>query len=62
MDVTRGVVWLARSGYAARGVVYVIVGFFALMAALGAGDTVDTAAQYNNCSGNPSARCCSGWW
>ncbi|WP_028240491.1 DUF1206 domain-containing protein [Stutzerimonas azotifigens] len=42
MTVTRGVVWLARGGYAARGVVYVIVACFAVMAAMGSGDTVDT--------------------
>lgn len=42
MNVTRGVVWLARSGYAARGLVYAIVAFFAVLAALGAGRTVDT--------------------
>ncbi len=53
MDVTRGVVWLARSGYAARGVVYVIVGFFALMAALGAGDTVDTRGAVQQLLGQP---------
>ena len=42
MQVTRGVVWLARSGYAARGLVYSIVAFFAALAALGAARTVDT--------------------
>lgn len=42
MQVTRGVVWLARSGYAARGLVYGIVAFFAALAALGAARTVDT--------------------
>lgn len=42
MTVNRAVTWLARSGYAARGAVYVIVGFFAISAALGAGQTVDS--------------------
>lgn len=42
MQVTQGIVWLARSGYAARGAVYVIVAIFAMTAATGAGETVDT--------------------
>ncbi len=42
MTVNRGVIWLARSGYAARGAVYSIVALFAVLAALGAGQTVDT--------------------
>ena len=42
MTVNRAVTWLARSGYAARGAVYVIVGFFAISAALGAGQAVDS--------------------
>ena len=29
--------WLARSGYAARGIVYVIIGWLALVAAFGTG-------------------------
>ncbi|UEM19103.1 DUF1206 domain-containing protein [Skermanella mucosa] len=33
---------LARLGYGARGVVYVLVGWFAMMAALGAGQLTDT--------------------
>jgi hypothetical protein len=38
-----GVVWLARLGYAARGIVYLIVGYLALQAAQGAGSpNVDT--------------------
>ncbi|MCW3150037.1 DUF1206 domain-containing protein [Stutzerimonas stutzeri] len=42
MNMTRGVIWLARSGYAARGVVYAIVAFIAVLAALGAARSVDT--------------------
>ncbi|KJS74846.1 MAG: membrane protein [Pseudomonas sp. BICA1-14] len=53
MNVTRGVVWLARSGYAARGAVYVIVGFFAVMAALGSGETVDTRGAVQQLLGEP---------
>lgn len=41
-EVSRGITWLARSGYAARGVVYIIVGAFAFMAGVGSGETVGT--------------------
>lgn len=40
MTVKRGVTWLARGGYAARGVVYGIVGGLAMAAALGSGQAV----------------------
>lgn len=53
MNVTRGVIWLARSGYAARGVVYVIIGFFAIMAAIGSGETVDTKGAVQQLLGQP---------
>lgn len=33
---------VARTGYAARGVVYVVIGFFAALAAIGSGRTMDT--------------------
>lgn len=42
MNITRGVVLLARGGYAARGLVYGIIAFFAITATIGAGQTVDT--------------------
>lgn len=41
-EVHRGLVWLARLGYAARGVVYVVVAYFAIRAAMGAGRAVGT--------------------
>ena len=41
-EVSRGITWLARSGYAARGVVYIIIGAFAFMAGIGSGETVGT--------------------
>jgi hypothetical protein len=34
--------WLARLGYAARGVVYLLVGWFAMVAAIGSGQPIDT--------------------
>lgn len=42
MDVSNGLKWAARAGYAARGVVYLVVGFFAILAAIGSGNTEDT--------------------
>jgi hypothetical protein len=42
MDVSNGLKWAARCGYAARGVVYLVVGFFAVLAAIGSGSTEDT--------------------
>lgn len=42
MGVSHGLNWAARGGYAARGVVYLVVGFFAVLAAIGSGNTEDT--------------------
>lgn len=42
MDVSNGLKWAARGGYAVRGVVYLVVGFFAVLAAIGSGTTEDT--------------------
>jgi hypothetical protein len=39
---SRKIAWLARSGYAARGVVYLVVGGLAVVAALGGGQTTDS--------------------
>ena len=36
------IAWLARSGYAARGIVYLIVGGLAVLAALGSGQATDS--------------------
>jgi hypothetical protein len=41
-DSADKIAWLARSGYAARGVVYVIVGWLAVLAALGSGQATDS--------------------
>lgn len=52
-EVSRGIVWLARSGYAARGVVYLIIGVFAFMAGIGSGDTVGTKGAIQQLLGQP---------
>ncbi|HCJ31224.1 MAG TPA: DUF1206 domain-containing protein [Pseudomonas sp.] len=52
-EVSRGIVWLARSGYAARGVVYLIVGAFAFMAGIGSGETVGTKGAIQQLLGHP---------
>ena len=52
-DVTQGMIWLARSGYAARGLVFLIIGYFALLAARGSGDTVGTEGAIKKLLGQP---------
>ncbi|MCJ0974079.1 DUF1206 domain-containing protein [Pseudomonas sp. PS1] len=52
-ELSRGIVWLARSGYAARGVVYLIIGAFAFLAASGNGDTVGTEGALVQLLGQP---------
>lgn len=52
-EVGRGITWLARSGYAARGVVYLIVGIFAFMAGIGSGRTVGTKGAIQQLLGQP---------
>jgi hypothetical protein len=45
--------WLARLGYGARGVVYVLVGWFSMMAAIGAGQPTDTKGALREILGQP---------
>lgn len=52
-ELTRGIVWLARSGYAARGLVYLIIGYFALLAARGSGETLGTEGAIKKLLGQP---------
>lgn len=52
-ELSQGIVWLARSGYAARGVVYLIIGIFALLAANGSGETVGTEGAITQLLGQP---------
>lgn len=52
-ELSQGIVWLARTGYAARGVVYLIIGAFALFAAKGSGETVGTKGAISTLLGQP---------
>ena len=45
--------WLARSGYAARGIVYVIIGWMALIAAFGGGRTAGSKGALESLLGEP---------
>lgn len=53
VSISKGVVWLARSGYAARGVVYLIIGAFAFLAGTGGGKTVGTKGAIQQLLGQP---------
>jgi hypothetical protein len=53
VNSTQGLELLARSGYAARGVVYLIVAFFAVQAARGSGDNVSTKGAVEQMMGEP---------
>lgn len=46
--------WIARLGYSARGVVYVIVGWLALVAAFGTGETTDTRGSLRHLLQQPA--------
>jgi hypothetical protein len=56
MDLPRSIVWLARGGYAARGVVYLIVAFFAALAAVRGSETVDTRGAVLSLLDEPQGR------
>ncbi len=45
--------WMARAGYSARGAVYLIVGWLALVAAFGSGQTEDTRGSLRHLLGQP---------
>ncbi|HEX8591999.1 MAG TPA: DUF1206 domain-containing protein [Pseudomonas sp.] len=53
MSPNRGLVLLARGGYAARGLVYLIIGFFALLAALGSGQPKDSHSSLEKLLAQP---------
>ena len=52
-SISKGIVWLARSGYAARGVVYLIIGAFAFLAGIGSGETIGTKGAIQQLLGQP---------
>jgi hypothetical protein len=53
-EIGTGVRVLARSGYAARGIIYVIVGYFAILAAFGGGgQTTDSKGALQSLLGEP---------
>lgn len=53
-EIGGGITLLARSGYAARGIVYVIIGYFAVLAALGGGgQTTDSKGALLSLLGQP---------
>jgi hypothetical protein len=54
MTPNRGLTLLARSGYAARGVVYLIIGAFAVLAAMGSGQPVDSHQSLQTILAQPS--------
>ncbi|WP_407311543.1 DUF1206 domain-containing protein [Pseudomonas sp. nanlin1] len=53
MSPNHGLVLLARGGYAARGVVYLIIGIFALLAALGSGQPADSHSSLESLLSQP---------
>ncbi|OCR26953.1 membrane protein [Pseudomonas syringae] len=53
MSPNRGLVLLARGGYAARGLVYLIIGAFALLAALGSGQPTDSHSSLEKVLSQP---------
>lgn len=52
-SLSTSLIYLARAGYAARGVVYMIVGFFALMAAWGGSEQKGTKGALESLLGQP---------
>ncbi|WP_313086257.1 DUF1206 domain-containing protein [Pseudomonas sp.] len=53
VNISKGMAWLARSGYAARGVVYLIIGAFAFLAGVGSGKTLGTKGAIQQLLGQP---------
>ncbi|WP_119681113.1 DUF1206 domain-containing protein [Indioceanicola profundi] len=56
VDPLRRVSWLARLGYAARGVVYLIIGYFAIQAARGSGSPTDSEGALSSLLDEPMGR------